>query len=146
MIGLVHSSDIMEEHPCAGGIPALVRVTWAEAASFPWLSPPDSSRSPWGASFSRSHGESGLPFLFPTLKGIRSEGETGLISGDISSDSTTVPKLSFPQELCSLLVGPWGDPWVGGREGLLRGRRGQGLGLGWAASLSALPLRTCPSS
>ena len=113
----------MEEHPCAGGVPALVCVTWAEAESFPLLSPPDSSRSPWGASFSRSHGESGLPFLFPTLKGIRSEGETGLISWDVSSDSTTVSKFSFPQEFCLLPVGPWRDPWVGGREELqnLRG-------------------------
>lgn len=134
----------MEAHPCAGGIPALVCVTWAEAESFPLLSPPDSSRSPWGASFSRSHGELGLPFLFPTVKGIRSEGETGLIFGDVSSDSTTVPKFSFPQELCSLLVGPWGDPWVGGREGFSRGCRGQGLGLGWAASPLLCPFAPAP--
>lgn len=120
---------LTEEHPRAGGVPALVRVTWADAESLPLLSPPDGSRSPWGASFPRSHGESGLPFLFPTLRGIRSEGETGLISGDISSDPP-----------------PWRDPWVGGREGFLRGPRGQGLGLSLTASPSALSLHTCPTS
>ena len=130
----------MEEHPCAEGVPALVCVTWAGAESFPLLSPPESSRSPWGASFSRSRGESGLPFLFPTLKGIRSEGETGLISGDVSSDSTTVSKFSFPQEFCSLPVGPWRD-MVEGKGGLPEGPQRPGA----EAELGCFPIGSVPS-